>query len=343
MSVLFAAPAQGAPVLFAAIQQQLGLAMVALTIVGLVVYVALQLKGSGEPPGAEIELAPNRRPYFEDEDMEGRRLDSSLGWALLLLIVTGIGLPLYWLNEPSRMSGAIAAFDEEAAGRGFHLFSAGPTEGGHNIGNYACESCHGPTGQGGAAKYVILPGEDEPDALPRQVVWAAPALDTITRRFSDEEIIEIITYGRKNTPMPAWGVPGGGPLNEQQVTDLLAYIKTLQLDDADLRERIQQQVDQFGNDGEGLFAANCARCHTKGFSYDEPEENAGGAFGPSLVEGVTLRQFPDRQDHIDFITEGSDFQVAYGERGVGTGRMPGFGTTLTPEQIAAIVEYERSL
>ena len=331
------------PALFGAIQQQLGLAIVALSVIGLLVYVALQIKGSGEPPGAEIELAPNRRPYYEDEDMEGRRLDQSLTWALILLIITGVGLPLYWLNEPNRQSGAIEAFDEEAAGRGFHLWSTGPTEGGHNIGNYGCESCHGPTGQGGAAKYVILPPEDQPDALPRPVVWSAPALDTVLRRFSDEEVIEIITYGRKNTPMPAWGVDGGGPLNEQQVTDLLAYIKKLQLTDDELAKRQREQVQQFGSDGKGLFEANCARCHTKGFSYGEPEEAGGGAYGPSLLDGVSTRQFPNRQDHIDFVTEGSDFKVAYGERGEGTGRMPGFGTTLTKKQIEAIVDYERSL
>lgn len=327
----------------AAIQQQIGLAVVALSVVSLVIYVALQIRGSGEAPGSEIELAPNRRPYYEDEDMEGVRLDRALSAALLLLVVIGVGLPLYWLNEPSRQSGAVVAFDEEAAGRGFHLWSTGPTEGGHNIGNYGCDSCHGPQGQGGAAKYVILPGEDEPDAFPREVVWQAPALDTVTRRYSDEEIIEIITYGRKNTPMPAWGVEGGGPLNEQQVTDLLAYIKTLQLDDEGLAQRQKDLIKQYGSTGEGLFQAQCARCHTKGFSYGEPEEQGGGAFGPSLLAGATLRQFPDRAEHIDFITEGSDFQVAYGARGVGTGRMPGFGNTLTKAQIEAIVDYERSL
>ncbi|HUR50174.1 MAG TPA: c-type cytochrome [Acidimicrobiales bacterium] len=332
-----------APLLVGAVQQQLGLAIVALSVVGLLIYVALQIKGSGEPPGAEIELAPNRRPYYEDEDMEGRRLDQSLTWALLLLIITGIGLPLYWLNEPSRQSGAIAAFDEEAAGRGFHLFSTGPTEGGHNIGNYGCEKCHGPNGQGGAASYVILPGEDEPDALPRKVVWSAPPLDNVLRRFSDEEVVEIITYGRKNTPMPAWGVDGGGPMNEQQVTDLLAYIKTLQITDEEQAKRVREQMGQYGPDGEGLFEANCARCHTKGFSYSEPELAGGGAYGPSLIQGVTTRQFPNREDHVDFVTEGSDFKVAYGERGEGTGRMPGFGTMLSKEQIEAIVDYERSL
>jgi mono/diheme cytochrome c family protein len=327
----------------AAIQQQLGLAIVALSLVALVVYAALQIKGSNEAPGSEIELAPNRRPYYEDDDMEGLRLDKALTWALLLLVIVGIGLPVYWLNEPSRQSGAVEAFDEEAAGRGFHLWSTGPTEGGHNIGNYGCESCHGPEGQGGAAKYVILPPADQPDAFPREVVWQAPALDTVFRRFSEDEVNEVITYGRKNTPMPAWGVEGGGPLNEQQVTDLLAYIKTLQLDDEELAERNRQLIQQYGSDGEGLFEAHCARCHTAGFSFGEPEVAGGGGYGPSLIDGVTLRQFPDIADHIDFISEGSEYKVAYGERGEGSGRMPGFGQTLTAAQIRAIAEYERSL
>jgi mono/diheme cytochrome c family protein len=73
----------------------------------------------------------------------------------------------------------------------------------------------------------------------------------------------------------------------------------------------------------------------------------GGAFGPNLTGGVELRQFPTLADgikkHIEFITTGSDFQKQYGTQGIGSGRMPGFGQMLTPEQIQQIVTYERSL
>jgi mono/diheme cytochrome c family protein len=62
-----------------------------------------------------------------------------------------------------------------------------------------------------------------------------------------------------------------------------------------------------------------------------------------LIDGVTLRQFPDVLKHLEFVTGGSDFEKAYGARGVGTGRMPGFGQMLSEAQIRAIVEYERSL
>ena len=46
---------------------------------------------------------------------------------------------------------------------------------------------------------------------------------------------------------------------------------------------------------------------------------------------------------IDFIDNGSVLGPKYGIQGQGSGRMPGFGSMLTDEQIEAIVEYVRSL
>ena len=46
---------------------------------------------------------------------------------------------------------------------------------------------------------------------------------------------------------------------------------------------------------------------------------------------------------IAFIKNGSAMGAKYGIQGQGSGRMPGFGSTLTDEQIQAIVEYVRSL
>ena len=57
---------------------------------------------------SEIELAPNRRPYLNDDQMEGPRLDKALGWALGLMAVVAVGLPLYWLHEPSRQASSSA-------------------------------------------------------------------------------------------------------------------------------------------------------------------------------------------------------------------------------------------
>ena len=52
--------------------------------------------------GSEIELAPNRKPYLDDEELESGKLDRALIFGLLSLTVIAIALPFYWLGEPGR-------------------------------------------------------------------------------------------------------------------------------------------------------------------------------------------------------------------------------------------------
>ncbi|MDP9388952.1 MAG: cytochrome c [Actinomycetota bacterium] len=331
--------------LFAATaQQKLGLATVVLLTLGWAVYLFTHLRRpETPPPGSEIELAPNRRPYLDDEGLEGPRLDRALLGGLVLMVIVAVGLPLYWAREPSRQEGALRGFDERAAGRGKILFQPADSpipEG--NVGKFGCGGCHGTEGQGGAATYV-MPDPLDPDKPPRQVQWAAPPLDTVLLRYSEDEVKSVLVYGRANTPMPAWGVEGGGPMNDQQITDLIAYIKSIQLNGEEVRRR---NLDEFGTDGAKLFDGFCARCHTEGWAIGEPGVAGGGSYGPSLREGATLRQFPTRDLHLEFVTEGAEYAEPYGLRGVGGdegGGMPGFGGMLTREQIEAIVDYERSL
>ena len=61
------------------------------------------------------------------------------------------------------------------------------------------------------------------------VNWRVPALNTVLLRFSREEVTYIITYGRPFSPMPAWGVAGGGALNDQQVQNLVDYLESIQI------------------------------------------------------------------------------------------------------------------
>ena len=93
--------------------------------------------------------------------------------------------------------------------------------------------------------------------------------------------------------------------------------------------------------GAALFNLNCARCHTLGWSYDEPRSPGSGAFGPPLYN--VLEQFPNEADQIDFVTNGKKFGEKYGRQGKASGRMPFFGQVLSTDQIKSIVDYERSL
>ena len=103
--------------------------------------------------------------------------------------------------------------------------------------------------------------------------------------------------------------------------------------------------------GEALFnldiaagAYSCARCHTKGWSYGDPQVTGGGAFGWNLTGGSPVAPVPRSGRHDRRSCQsGSEYGKRYGVQGQGNGRMPAFGAVLTDEQITAIVEFVRSL
>jgi mono/diheme cytochrome c family protein len=326
-------------------QKRVAAIVVLLLTLGWVVYLISTARRT-YTPGAELEVAPNRKPYFQDDMMEGPRLTRFLWWAFAMLAILAVGLPLYWLREPFRQEGAgfdrgTKYFEEEAISRGQDLFEVAPgSRPGHDRQpHFACENCHGKLGAGGVASYTLTDPSNA-DAPPRQVQWAAPPLNTVLLRFRPDEVTTIITYGRPQTPMPAWGVAGGGPMNDQQISDLVAYLTSIQLNPKKVQ---QQNMEQYGTDGQKLFEGFCARCHTQGFSYGEAGLAGGGAYGPALTGGATLRQFPTPEKQLQWVAETAPFGKAYGTRGISSGRMAHFGELLSPEQIQAIVDYERSL
>ena len=336
-------------------------------LVGWLVYAFLNFRQARDELGSEIELAPNRKPYYDDEELEGPRLTRMLGFSFAMLAVIAIGLPLYWIFEPSRMAGAEAQKEEQFIEWGSRLF-ASTAEGGFN-----CAGCHGGMNATGGSAEFNLP--DPATGGVELVNWLAPALNTIYYRFDEEEVRFIIVYGRPFSPMSPWGVEGGGPLNEQQVDTLLAYLWSIQIprencgpgeDDplscptGHLPTAMQDEIDAaadkavadglYATRGEALYnlgtasgAYSCARCHTPGWSWGDPGEPGQGAFGWNLTGGSTNEHFPNEADMIDFITSGSTYGARYGTQGQGSGRMPGFGAMLTEDQIREIAEYVRSL
>ena len=65
--------------------------------------------------------------------------------------------------------------------------------------------------------------------------------------------------------------------------------------------------------------------------------------GPNLTNGDTVRQFPSEADHVDFVETGSENGKKYGQQGQGIGPHARLRPAAHPEQIQAIVEYERGL
>ena len=93
----------------------------------------------------------------------------------------------------------------------------------------------------------------------------------------------------------------------------------------------------------GLFNGYCARCHTAGYTAGTAfqQQQAAGGFGPSLRDGRANTQFLVTADMVDFLITGSENGIGYGANGVGSGRMPGFGTVLSQRDIDLIVQYLR--
>jgi mono/diheme cytochrome c family protein len=336
-------------------QRTVGMVIVVLLAVGGVVLIWFNTRAARPELGAEIELAANRKPYHADEVLEGKVLDRVLLMALVLIGLIAIGLPLYALAEPGRQSNAIEYFESDTgvfANRGAGLF--GPSA----DGGLGCADCHGAAGGGGSRSHILLDADGE---FVAQVNWQAPALNAVTLRYSDDEIRDILNYGRPGTPMAAWGTPGGGPLTTQQVDNLIDFLHSIEVDQAGLQESISEEVDRSIADGEfasvgeaifnyGLYSSadagtySCGRCHTSGWSYGDPvDPGSGGTTGFSLKGGATLTRFPTAEEHAEFVTLGSDEGEGYGVGGQGSGRMPAFGAYYTEDQISEVVDYERGL
>jgi hypothetical protein len=383
-------------------QRSIGYVVLAIVILGGIGFVLNQLRIGRREAGSEIELAPNRKPYLADEELEGPKLNLALWSALGLLVIIAVTLPLYWLAEGGRQEGAVKDFRNGFIEKGALIFGTDPLEGAQ------CETCHGPKGTGGVASFVIT---DENGNYVDTVSWMAPALNTVLWRFSQAEVKDILTYGRPGTPMQPWGVDGGGALSDQQLDNVIAYLWSVQLPENEMHTQVMDAIkehdaaladrlaavqkknatklasDPLSYDctssdsgfacldeqdqlrlGEILFNLNstasgaysCARCHVPGFSFGQPggsiQEIARGRYGPNLTgieKDLTVKQ------HFTLIMQGTEAGKIYGANHQGDGRMPGFGVNAnngdatvpqlgaggmyTPEQVWAIMVYERNL
>jgi len=189
--------------------------------------------------------AQNVTPFHDDDVLETTHLENVLMWALIVSAIIAVALPLYWLREPSRQEALAAGYHDSAVERGRVLYSNKAMKTYDSTQSLLCADCHGTDASGGSAPFVITSDmQPEKGAKPVQATWKAPALNDILLRFTPEQVIQIITYGRPGTPMPAWGVAGGGPKNEQSVTDLVAYLASIQISPAKARARVADDLSK---------------------------------------------------------------------------------------------------
>lgn len=192
-------------------------------IAWLAFLVANSIRGRGKE-----EVAPNLAPGITDDTLESKRLDKTLASAVVLSGILALSLPIYFISEQNRQEGFVEEFDEVALERGAHLYE-----------EFQCGVCHGTNGGGGVAAFV-----EKRSGI--NVAWSAPAINSVFYRYDPEEVRFWIVYGRANSPMPAWGLEGGGPMNEQQVDELMEYLQSeeFMLSQDEVLLQIEPAVDQ---------------------------------------------------------------------------------------------------
>ncbi|HTO01880.1 MAG TPA: c-type cytochrome [Microthrixaceae bacterium] len=334
-------------------QRIIGYVVLAVVLAGFAVWLIANLRASRAEAGSEIELAPNRKPYLTDDELETKQLNLALFSAAGLLAIIGVALPLYWLAEPGRQEGAVEMYHEVFVERGFELYETGAQ----------CVACHGGAGSGGSASFII---NDQNGQFVDEVPWTAPALNNVLYRYSEEGVRYILNYGRPGTPMAAWGAPGGGPLTTQQIDNLIDYLWTVQVSPKDLRKNLDDSIKTIdeglydrmlkvreSNDGladplkanrlsradelalgEIIFnnqaiaagSYSCARCHVAGAAYGQGWQPFArlqkGSFGPDLT-GV--ENHATEQEHFDLVFNGMEPGIGYFSRKQGNPQMPAFG------------------
>src|SRR5919202_61850 len=167
---------------------------------------------------AGTSVPPSRRPGPTDEALEGPLLERYQLAGVALTVFLAVLLPFLYLREPARQKAAANKELTESVRLGQATFEE------------FCARCHGPEAEGGVVKRYVTPGVK--GAKPTDV--QAPNLHEIYQRHPDEDVASVawttIQKGRPPTPMPTWGVRYGGPMNDQQITDLVNYLLSIQGD-----------------------------------------------------------------------------------------------------------------
>jgi mono/diheme cytochrome c family protein len=190
--------------------------VVALAFIAGLIVLGLRRRG---PQGPDIP--PGMRPGPADEVLERRQLEKAMAWGVGFMIIIAPWLAAIWLGEPGQNVDDEIELIARSRDRGSQWFQVSSEE---NPTGFGCARCHGEEAQGGTVPYTTPDGEFIP-------AYPVPPLNNVCSRLPIEEeggIRETIMRGRENTPMPSWSIQFEGPMNDQQIQDLITYIVSIQ-------------------------------------------------------------------------------------------------------------------
>jgi mono/diheme cytochrome c family protein len=137
-----------------------------------------------------------REPAAFEPQWLQRSLDRHYTWGLVFMVILILGFVLYGIREPTLRANAAHEQQATYARLGDGLFANN------------CAACHGRGATGG----------DAPTLNAKQFLTTT----------SDEQMRLLIAGGVSGTSMPAWSLDYGGPLTDEQIRQLVTYLRSLQ-------------------------------------------------------------------------------------------------------------------
>jgi mono/diheme cytochrome c family protein len=148
-----------------------------------------------------------------------------MAWGVVFIFLVALWLPTLWLREPNQNVADAVELITRSSERGATWFQEASED---NPTGFGCARCHGEEAQGGSVPFTTPEGEFiEAYPVPPLVDVCGGATTGHPAIGEFEDIRQTIMEGRPGTPMPSWSVRFAGPMNDQQIQDLLNYITEL--------------------------------------------------------------------------------------------------------------------
>ena len=202
------------------------------------------------------------------------------GLVLTLLVLAGFSF--YWMGESNRLEEAADRFANERVHRGRRIYAD------------QCVSCHGSEGEGG--------------------IGTALNDKNLLKNTFDEIFYSVIRSGVPSTQMPAWSVDFGGPLTDEDIRDVVAFVRAWEPTAPEIEPEF---FEPDSSRGALLFSTTCAICHG--------DDGMGSDKGPAINDTLRLATLDNNWYRS---------VIAIGRPAKG---MPTWGTVLNPNQIEDLI------
>ncbi|MFN2197978.1 MAG: c-type cytochrome [Anaerolineales bacterium] len=252
---------------------------------------------------------PQGNSLFADHCAEchGERVPQAQDVATARTIIAQGGqhqtMPVWGNILTSEQLDALVSYTLDAA-RGTSL------EVGQNLFATNCSPCHGELGEGG-----VNP------TRPNDIIAPISSAEYLKTR-DNATLRAVIAQGQPNFGMSPFSSSFGGPLDDDQIDAIVAYIRSWEANPpVELPPEVSAEA--ISGDAKQIFGELCAQCHA---------EDGSGGVGPSLIDAKFKNTYTTDQQIFDTINLGHPAtpMIAWGE-------------ILSSEQIQKLVAYIRQL